>query len=89
MSLFAGPDGYIGSAMHAAIAASSGNFTSLWQAGDGYGYGVTGIHVREESGPGVLEDVSKGKRDRLNRDTIEASIDDLVRVHAIIRCFCF
>lgn len=78
MSLFASLDGYMGSPVHAAIAASSGNFTSLWQTADGYGFGVTGIQLVQESGPGVLEDVVKGKRDPLNRDTIEASIDDVV-----------
>ena len=39
--LFASPDGYAGSSVQAAIASSSGTFSSVWQSIDGYAYGVT------------------------------------------------
>ncbi|EEB93142.1 hypothetical protein MPER_08246 [Moniliophthora perniciosa FA553] len=47
VSLFASPDGYVGSSVQAAIA--SGSFTSIWQSTDGYAYGVTYIEVAEDS----------------------------------------
>lgn len=75
VSLFASPDGYAGSSVHAAITTSAGNFTSIWQTADGYGYGVTSITLAEDLAS--AENV-KEKRDRLNRDTIEVSIDDTV-----------
>jgi hypothetical protein len=74
VTLFASPDGYAGagSAVQAAIAASAGTFTGIWASGDGYGHGVTFIGVgdeREEDGKEV---------DKLNRDSVEVSIDSLV-----------
>jgi hypothetical protein len=78
VSLFASPDGYVGSSTQAAIATSSGTFTSVWQSTDGYGYGVTFVEPIDQ---GVIteEDTSLGKKDQLNRDTIEISIDAMVR----------
>ena len=64
------------SATTAAINASSGNFTSVWQAADGYGYGVTTIYGETQ---GQFVDLGKDKADRLNRDTLEVTIDNLVR----------
>jgi hypothetical protein len=76
VSLFASPDGYVGSSTQAAIATSSGTFTSVWQSIDGYAYGVTFIEAMD---PGATtEDSSLGKMDQLNRDTIEMSIDAMV-----------
>ncbi|KAH7927705.1 ARM repeat-containing protein [Leucogyrophana mollusca] len=46
LSIFAGPDDS-GSIMQAAIASSSGSFTSIWQVWDGYAYGVTTIDIGE------------------------------------------
>ena len=77
ISLVASPDGYLGSSVQAAIASSSGSFTSLWQTYDGYAYGVTSIQAEEESSGSVIE--SSLSKDRLNRDSIESSIDELVR----------
>ena len=79
ISLFASPEGYMGSSLQAAIATSSGNFTSLWQTADGYAYGVTTFTIHPDSDPIAGPDILQGKRGRLNRDLIEAKIDDLVR----------
>lgn len=72
VSLFASPDGYTGSSVQAAIASSSGSFTTVWQSTDGYAYGVAST--------GSLDDSLATDKDHLNRDTIEASIDSLVCV---------
>lgn len=79
VSQFASPDGYAGSSVQAAIATSSGNFTSVWQSADGYGYGVTSIDIASrslssEAGTHVQPEI----RNRLNRDNIETAIDILV-----------
>ncbi|EKM52639.1 uncharacterized protein PHACADRAFT_186750 [Phanerochaete carnosa HHB-10118-sp] len=73
VSLFASPEGYVGSSVQAAIAASSGAFTSVWQSTDCYAYGVTDIEVNEDFSTDAVE----GRGDWLNRDTIHASIDDM------------
>jgi len=81
VSQFAGPDAYVGSSVQAAIATSSGSFTSVWQSADGYGYGVSSIDVN--ASPSSSEPYSysrQEKRDRLNRDIIEMSIDLMVYV---------
>lgn len=80
VSLFASPDGYVGSSTQAAIATSSGTFTSVWQSIDGYAYGVTFLEVVDQSAAGSEEDASLGKKDQLNRDTIEMSIDAMVGI---------
>jgi HEAT repeat-containing protein 5 len=74
ISLFASPEGYSGSSVQAAIAASSGAFTSIWQSTDCYAYGVTDIEINENLSPDAVE----GQGDWLNRDTINAAIDDIV-----------
>lgn len=77
VSLFASADGYSGSSVQAAIASSSGNFTSIWTNGDGYAYGLTYINVSEEA-KDSSENSSQSDKNNRNRDTIEISIDDLV-----------
>ncbi|KAG6888099.1 hypothetical protein C0995_010705, partial [Termitomyces sp. Mi166 len=77
VSLFASPDGYAGSSVQAAIASSSGNFTSVWQTIDGYAYGVTSSDVSDAGSSAVGDDPSQGGQDYLNRDTVEVSIDTL------------
>ncbi|KAI8972549.1 ARM repeat-containing protein [Trametes punicea] len=64
ISLFASPDGYTGSSVQAAIASSSGAFTSIWQSVDGYAYGLTNLQVDDSS-------------EWTNRDSIEGAIDDM------------
>ena len=69
ITLFSSPDGYTGSSVQAAIASSSGTFTSIWQTRsvDGYAYGLTSLQVDESP------------HEWLNRDSIERSIDEMVR----------
>ncbi|KAF7308406.1 Clathrin-coated vesicle protein [Mycena chlorophos] len=86
VSLFASPDVYpgSGSAMQAAIAASSGAFTNIWtSSGDGYAHGVTFIDVGDEIG----EDGKRMKeKDPLNRDSVEVAIDNLLRKPILGAC---
>ncbi|TFK48336.1 clathrin-coated vesicle protein [Heliocybe sulcata] len=70
IGIFAGPD-YGGTGVQGAIAASAGGFTSVWQSADGIAFGVTGIEIGRDG-----EDSGKGA-DRLNRDTVEVTVDDL------------
>lgn len=76
VSLFASPEGYYGSAVQAAIASSSGSFMNIWQSTDGYAYGLNNIDMRE--------DRMDGSKDWLNRDAIDAAIDNLVRAISVI-----
>ncbi|KAJ8482572.1 hypothetical protein ONZ51_g5279 [Trametes cubensis] len=64
ITLFASPDGYTGSSVQAAIASSSGSFTSIWQSVDGYAYGLTNLQVEDSP-------------EWMNRDSIESSIDEM------------
>ncbi|CAA7266119.1 unnamed protein product [Cyclocybe aegerita] len=90
VSLFASPDagGYAyappGSAVQAAIASSSGSFTSVWATADGYAYGVTGEEIvdmggLERGGLDSAQGVSGEGGDYLNRDTVEVALDTLNR----------
>jgi HEAT repeat-containing protein 5 len=76
--LFASPDGYAGSSVQAAIASSSGTFSSVWQSADGYAYGVTFNEIVDLGGIGSEGDPTRGTQDYLNRDNVEVSIDSLV-----------
>ncbi|TFY57214.1 hypothetical protein EVG20_g8633 [Dentipellis fragilis] len=82
ISLVASPDGFAGSTVQAAIASSSGSFVSLWQSFDGYAYGVTAKSVGEDSD----SDDPILAKDRLNRDSIDASIDELLRKPVLQSC---
>ncbi|KAI0668842.1 ARM repeat-containing protein [Trametes maxima] len=64
ITLFASPDGYTGSSVQAAIASSSGTFTSIWQSVDGYAYGLTNLKVEDSP-------------EWMNRDSIETAIDEM------------
>lgn len=81
VSLFASSDGYTGSSVQAAIASSSGTFTSVWQSTDGYAYGVTSNEVVDFGGIEAEADLPQGGRDYLNRDSIEVSIETLVSIN--------
>lgn len=61
LGVFADPERYTGSLVQAAIAASSGTFTSVWDATDGFGYGVTTL----------IDDTGLD----LNRDLVERDLD--------------
>jgi hypothetical protein len=87
ISVFASPEAYGGggSAVQAAIASSAGTFISVWATVDGYGYGVTSNEVVDFGGIGIGANTDVdgsgvgGRRDYLNRDDVEVSIDTLVR----------
>jgi HEAT repeat-containing protein 5 len=89
ISLVASAEGFAGSSVQAAIASSTGSFVSLWTTFDGYAYGVTAVEVSENASPTAdsVEDSSFGKY-RLNRDSVEASLDDMVRRKAYRRARC-
>jgi HEAT repeat-containing protein 5 len=78
VALFASPDGYAGSPVQAAIASSSGTFTSVWQSVDGYGYGVTSVDIANYDESIFDGGRTASKRGQLNRDAIELCIDELV-----------
>ncbi|KAJ3781084.1 clathrin-coated vesicle protein [Lentinula aff. detonsa] len=84
VSLFASPEGYSGSSVQAAIASSSGSFTSVWQSIDGYAYGVTFTEVADDSV--VANDAAVNGGDKLNRDTVELAIDNLLRKPVLAGC---
>ena len=75
ISLFASPEGYAGSSLQAAIASSTGEFTSIWQSTDGYAYGVSDVQIDEQLKPWM------------NRDSVEVSIEELVCVFTQWRVF--
>lgn len=83
VSLFASPDGYVGSSMQAQIASSSGTVTNVWQSTDGYAYGVTMAHevvdiVGGIGGAEIFDSGSRVNSDYLHRDEVEVAIDNLV-----------
>lgn len=78
--LFASADGYAGSSVQAAIASSSGSFTSVWSSVDGYAYGVT--HTQ------LTDDGNQSTQDLHSRDAIAASIDALVCALTIFTILC-
>lgn len=76
MTTFAGPEGDGVSAMQASIASSSGAFTTVWQAADGFGHGVTTIDILNDE----AEALSKGlDNSRSMQEQIEDLSDLLVR----------
>ncbi|KAL9935025.1 hypothetical protein V8E36_006101 [Tilletia maclaganii] len=83
---FAEPDRYVGSSTQAAIAASSGSFSTLWSCTDGYAFGVTSLHpssrARREDDQSAasffsLLGLENDAIDRLNRDAVESTLDEL------------
>jgi hypothetical protein len=73
ITVFADPENYSGSAAQAAIAAQAGQFTNIWQATDGYAFGVTSLLAAREGEGGV-----DAEEAFLNRDRIEMSIESQV-----------
>ncbi|KAG7093998.1 hypothetical protein E1B28_007627 [Marasmius oreades] len=84
ITLFASSDGYAGSSVQAAIASSSGSFTSVWQSADGYAYGVTFLEIGDDDL--VTIEGSSGSPDMFNRDTIEVAIEALLRRPVLGSC---
>ncbi|KZV63558.1 clathrin-coated vesicle protein [Peniophora sp. CONT] len=78
ISLVASPEGFAGSSVQAAIASSSGSFSSLWQTFDNYAYGVSSVDLSDASQDSDAPEETPSGEDRLNRDYIDAAIDDLL-----------
>ncbi|WWD21891.1 hypothetical protein CI109_106379 [Kwoniella shandongensis] len=78
ITVFADPENYSGSAAQAAIAAQSGQFTSIWQSTDGYAFGVTSLLGAREGAGGV-----DAEEAFLNRDRVEMSVESQMS-HPII-----
>lgn len=81
---FADPDRYIGSSAQAAIAASAGNFTSVWEMADGYAFGVTSLQRDAQTFVSDPVDALRAcsliaQPDLLNRDLVETQLDALQR----------
>lgn len=83
VTLFASADSYLGSAMQAAIATSAGSFTSIWLSADGYGFGVSQLACAHAAT--TADGMATDAGERFNRDTIEASIDNLVCYGGVLR----
>ncbi|KAH8921192.1 ARM repeat-containing protein [Atractiella rhizophila] len=76
ISIFADPERYTGhNPVQAAIAAGSGAFVSVWDTTDGFGYGVTSLISEENIALGQEE---RKVSDHLNRDSIDARMDELM-----------
>lgn len=85
VALFTDPEKYIGgdSALAAAVAASAGTFTAVWDETDGYGFGVTSL-MRAGSTDVAPDEEDVPKRvARLNRDLAEAKIEDQLRISVL------
>lgn len=76
ITVFADPENYSGSVAQAAIAAQAGQFSSVWQASDGYAFGVTSLLEARENAGGVDAEGAF-----LNRDRIEMSVESQVSMH--------
>lgn len=78
VSAFADPENYSPSSLGIAIASSAGNFESLWDVGDNYGFGVTGL-VRGLDLKGLCgEKNGHTRRHWLTKQGPDASIDQIV-----------
>ncbi|KAH7905717.1 armadillo-type protein [Hygrophoropsis aurantiaca] len=72
LATFAGPDDN-GSIMQAAIASSSGSFTTIWQVWDGYAYGVTTINLSDSEDHG--NNIYHSQKWHAEGDVIENSMN--------------
>jgi hypothetical protein len=77
ISCFADPENYAPS-LSASIASSAGNFGSIWDVGDNYGFGVTGLVHGFDLAP-LPGEVNRGDRQHwITRRGLEARIDQTV-----------
>jgi hypothetical protein len=80
MSCFAYPENYAPTSISASIASSAGNFESIWDVGDNFGFGVTSL-VRGfdvELFPGETD--GEERRHWLVKDGISARIEKFVSI---------
>ncbi|EGG10808.1 uncharacterized protein MELLADRAFT_76824 [Melampsora larici-populina 98AG31] len=89
LSLMADPEKYTGSSVQAAISASTGSFTSVWDSNDGFGFGVTGLLKENESIGESSETSASAGGDRglvsdwLNRDLTDVAIESVLHQSSI------
>ncbi|KAI7935821.1 hypothetical protein MJO28_016692 [Puccinia striiformis f. sp. tritici] len=86
LALFADPEKYTGSSVQAAISASTGSFTSVWDSIDGFSFGVTSLLTENEClNSGDQRDASMSNSadnlmsDWLNRDLAEVSVASVLQ----------
>jgi len=75
---FADPDNYTPSSLGIAIASSAGNFESIWDVADNYGFGVTGLVQGYDIQPLPGEHESESRSHWVTRRGPEATVDRTV-----------
>ncbi|KAF9731917.1 hypothetical protein PMIN01_09846 [Paraphaeosphaeria minitans] len=75
VAAFADPDHYTPSSLGIAIASSAGNFESIWDVADNYGFGVTGLVKGYDIEPLPGEHDSEHQHHWVTRHGPEATID--------------
>ncbi|KAF1967359.1 ARM repeat-containing protein [Bimuria novae-zelandiae CBS 107.79] len=75
VAAFADPDNYTPSSLGIAIASSAGNFESIWEVADNYGFGVTGLVQGYDIEPLPGEHDAEDKHHWVTRHGPEAIID--------------
>ncbi|KAF2647448.1 HEAT repeat protein-like protein [Lophiostoma macrostomum CBS 122681] len=75
VSSFADPDNYTPSSFSTVIASSAGNFESIWDVADNYGFGVTGLVKGFDVQPLPGEHETRGRHHWVTRHGPEAVID--------------
>jgi hypothetical protein len=89
VSSFADPDNYTPSSFSTAIASSAGNFESIWDVADNYGFGVTGLVKGFDVQPLPGEHDTGGRHHWVTRHGPEAVIDRTVsRTIYLFHCVC-
>ncbi|CAH7665924.1 clathrin-coated vesicle protein [Phakopsora pachyrhizi] len=88
VALIADPEKYTGSLVQAAISASTGSFTSVWESVDGFSFGVTSLLTENEclngndlSADDPLNGTETGKliSDWQNRDLTEVAVASVLQ----------
>lgn len=79
VAAFADPDHYTPSSLGIAIASSAGNFESIWDVADNYGFGVTGLVKGYDIEPLPGEHDAEDKHHWVTRHGPEAIVDRTVR----------
>ncbi|WAR63445.1 hypothetical protein PtB15_17B44 [Puccinia triticina] len=86
LALFADPEKHTGSSVQAAISASTGSFTSVWDSIDGFSFGVTSLltengclNVGDQGDTSMSNSVDSLMTDWLNRDLAEVSVASVLQ----------
>lgn len=86
LALIADPEKYTGSSVQAAISASTGSFSSVWDSIDGFSFGVTSLlkeneilNNDEQGDTSSTNGVEASRSDWLNRDLAEVSVVSILQ----------